>query len=350
MKHCSSTLRKSQINLRYSSPFNYLLLWSRSMNPLLQSLINQPYFQTSDWLFSKQNVQSKAPTKNLLIFICVFRWNAFDAFGETFGFRPGPELRTLNFDILASFSLVHILKRRKRRLVSITHIEFPDTYGHICQEFKNLYAILFFSVLWVEEIVPVWNLLPTTTWNSFFLFVLYIARLNKKDADLQKILSSFGVLRYGLSRKVNESTKVRMSKFGGLSSDLINMTWTIKEISFEQEKSFDLPQKKNSATSVSPPEPRYTFERYSGAQLRWCLGARSQIFWIWFRLQKLKAHGSIPSPSVRSRFQVYKVYFKSRYRDHIPSSKYRLGPCPSLAHLTCEWEKGKDKKSHSKLH
>ena len=69
----------------------------------------------------------------------------FIAFGETFGFRP--ELRTLNFDILTSFSLVHILKRHKRRLVSITHIEFPDTYGHICQEFKNLYAILFFSVL-----------------------------------------------------------------------------------------------------------------------------------------------------------------------------------------------------------
>ena len=98
-------------------------------------------------------MQSKAPAKDLLIFIRVFSWNEFDAFGETFGFRP--ELRTLNFDILTFFSLASILRKRKRRLVSITLIEFPDTYGHICQEFKHLYANSFFSVLSVEKIVPV---------------------------------------------------------------------------------------------------------------------------------------------------------------------------------------------------
>jgi len=44
-------------------------------------------------------------------------------------------------------------------------------------------------------------------WNYFFLFVLFFSILNQRVANLQEILSSFGVLQYRLSGSQEEYGK-----------------------------------------------------------------------------------------------------------------------------------------------
>jgi len=52
-------------------------------------------------------------------------------------------------------------------------------------------------------------LLRQQRWNFFSLLVLFISTLNKKVADLQEILSNFGVLWYDSPKKSAENKSIK---------------------------------------------------------------------------------------------------------------------------------------------